>query len=311
MIRIVTRGGAECTSVDNPQALWVDLENPSDAEERSVETSLGIDVPTPAERAAFEESARFYQDNNALFLTANFLGRRDDGPFISGAVTFVLTRGKLVTVRQIRPRAFEIGSGRASARIGQANTAADIMMALLDGGVERLADIIADCTQEVIKISSVVFAEEGPAPNLRASLRALGRIGVIISLAHDSLSSLQRLAAFARHAGKEHGLDDQRLSAFERDAEELERVAEALQTRLGYAQDGALGFISSSQNDVLRTLAIATILFMPPTLISSIFGMNFVTLGWIHEGWGPSASFALMLLTPAALYAVAKWRRWF
>src|ERR1041385_5610140 len=123
MIRIVTRGGTECTSVDNPQALWVDLENPTDAEEKSVEAALEIDVPTPAERAAFEESARFYEDNGALFLTANFLGRRDDGPFLSGAVTFILVKNKLVTVRQIRPRAFDIGQGRASARIGQAQTA--------------------------------------------------------------------------------------------------------------------------------------------------------------------------------------------
>ena len=103
-----------------------------------------------------------------------------------------------------------------------------------------------------------------------------------------------------------YGLQPQRLNAFERDAEELERVAEALQTRLGYAQDGALGLITSSQNDVLRTLAIATILFMPPTLISSIFGMNFVTLGWIHEGWGPDAGFALMLLRRPRSIALAQ-----
>ena len=70
-----------------------------------------------------KKSARFYEDNGALFLTANFLGRRDEGPFISGAVTFVLVKNKLVTVRQIRPRAFEIGQGRASARIGQAQNA--------------------------------------------------------------------------------------------------------------------------------------------------------------------------------------------
>src|SRR5262249_4251955 len=146
---------------------------------------------------------------------------------------------------------------------------------LLEGSLERLADIIAEATRDVIKISSEVFAETGPEPNLRASLRHLGRVGAIIALAHDSLSSLHRLSAYARHAGEPHGLQPQRLTAFERDAEELERVAEALQGRLGYAQDGALGFITSSQNDVLRTLAIATILFMPPTLISSIFGMNF------------------------------------
>src|SRR5215813_12651632 len=170
MIRIITRGGAECTTLDNPQALWIDLENPTDAEEKSVEAALGIDVPVPAERTAFEESARFYETNGAIFLTANLLGRRDDGPFISGAVTFVLTHEKLVTVRQIRPRAFEIGQDRASARIGQAHNAADILMALLEGSIERLADIIAEATHDVIKISSKVFSETGPEPDLRANL---------------------------------------------------------------------------------------------------------------------------------------------
>ncbi|MES1203064.1 MAG: CorA family divalent cation transporter, partial [Pseudomonadota bacterium] len=125
MIRILARGGAEATAPDDPAAVWIDLENPTGDEEKAVETALSIDVLTPKERSAFEESARFYEENGALFLTATLLGRRDEGPFVSGAVTFILAKDKLVTVRQIRPRAFEIGQTRASARIGSAETGAD------------------------------------------------------------------------------------------------------------------------------------------------------------------------------------------
>jgi magnesium transporter len=311
MLRILAQGGAESANLDDPAALWVDLERPTDPEERSVEAALGIDVLTAAERAALEESARFYQDGDALYLTATLLGRRDEGPFISGAVTFILVKGKLLTVREIRPRAFDVGHGRASARVGSAQTGADVMMALLDGGVERLADLLSEATRDVIKISAVIFADSGPPPNLRASLRELGRIGVLISMSHDCLSSLQRLVVYARHAGRDFGFEASRLSAFQRDVEELERVAEALQTRLSYHQDAALGFINSAQNDVLRTLAIATIAFMPPTLISSIFGMNFEAMTWFKTGWGPWVGFLLMFLAPAALFAIAKWRKWF
>ncbi|MDX2274773.1 MAG: CorA family divalent cation transporter [Hyphomonadaceae bacterium] len=309
MLRIRAPGGVECVSLDDPRALWIDLESPTDEEERAVEAALEVDVLTAAERAALEESARFYQENGALYLTATLLGRRDEGPFKSGAVTFILTKGKLVTVRTIRPRAFDVGQGRASARVGSATTGAEVMMALLDGGVERLADILSEATQELTKLSTEIFAEKDT--DLRGALRSLGRVGGLVSMTHECLSSLQRLAVYARHAGKDFGFDNARLGVFARDTEELERVAEALQTRLSYYQDAALGFISSTQNDVLRTLAIATMAFMPPTLIASIFGMNFQQMTWFDAAWGPWVGMALMVLAPLALFAVAKWRRWF
>src|SRR5688572_4729971 len=147
MLRVLARGGSE-VACESPGALWYDLESPTNEEEADVEQELGIDVPTPAERAAFEESARYYEENEALHLTATLLGRRDEGPLVSGAVTFILTKGKLVTVRQVRPRAFEIGHGRASARIGSAQSGADVMLALIEGAGERLADVLAEATRE-------------------------------------------------------------------------------------------------------------------------------------------------------------------
>ena len=311
MLRIIARGGAEGAALDDPNALWIDLERPTDDEEKAVEAALKIEVLTSAERAALEESARFYQQDDGLYLTATLLGRRDEGPFVSGPVTFILAKGKLVTVREIRPRAFDIGQGRASARVGQAKTGGDVMMALVEGTLERIADLLSDSTRDVIKLSTEIFAESGPNPDLRGNLRALGRIGAVISLTHDCLSSMQRLIVYAKQSCADYGLDAARLDVFLRDVGELERVAEALQTRLGYHQDAALGFITSAQNDVLRTLAVATILFMPPTLISSIFGMNFTHMTWFNAPWGSDVGFLLMIIAPIALYAVAKWRRWF
>ncbi len=213
-------------------------------------------------------------------------------------------------MREIRPRAFEIGQGRASARIGSAQSGADVFLALLDGGVERLADLLAELTRDVNKVSGEVFAEH-TTPDLRAHLRALGRISMIISVTHECLSSLQRLVVYARHAGKPYGLETARLQAFQRDVEELERVAEALQIRLSYLQDASLGLINSTQTDVLKALSLATIAFVPPTLVASIFGMNFTAMDWFHEPWGPWAGFALMIAAPVILLLIAKWRRWF
>lgn len=310
MLRRLARGGVDAATCTDANALWFDLESPTDAEEQEVEAALGLDVPTPIERAAFEDSARFYEENGALYLTATLLGRREEGLFVAGPVTFILAQGKLVTVRQVRPRAFDVGQGRASARIGSAQNGADVLFALLEGAAERLADLLAEATREANTISQTVFAPDAH-PDLRAVLRDLGRLGSYAALAHDSLSSLQRLATFARASKERHGIDDQRISAFARDVGELERIAEALQPRLAFLQDATLGLINAAQTNVLKALSLATIAFVPPTLIASIFGMNFEAMTWFRAGWGPWVGFALMVLAPAALFAIAKWRKWF
>jgi magnesium transporter len=309
MLRVIAKGGGE-TACGDAAALWYDLESPDEAEESEVEGSLGIDVPTPTERAAFEESARYYEENDALHLTATLLGRRDEGPLVSGAVTFILIRGKLVSVRQVRPRAFEIGQGRASARIGSAQTGADVMMALIEGAAERLADLLAEAKRDANKVSTEVL-DEKRTPDLHAALRELGRIGALAAIAHDSLSSMQRLLVYARASKGKYGLDNARIAALARDVGELERIAEQMQPRLSYLQDALLGLINAAQTNVLKALSLATIAFIPPTLIASIFGMNFDAMTWFREPWGPWVGVAMMFVAPGALFAIAKWRRWF
>lgn len=309
MLRVIAKGGGEVACA-NSTALWYDLESPDDGEERDVETSLGIDVPTPAERSAFEESARYYEEGDALHLTATLLGRRDEGPLVSGAVTFILAKGKLVTVRQVRPRAFDIGQGRASARIGSAQTGADVLMALVEGAAERLADVLAEATRDANLLSTQVFAKER-TPDLPEALRELGRIGALAAISHDSLSSLQRLLVYARASKGKHGLDVARISALARDVGELERIAETMQPRLSYLQDALLGLINATQTNVLKALSLATIAFVPPTLIASIFGMNFEAMTWFKEPWGPWVGVAMMFAAPCVLLGIAKWRRWF
>lgn len=296
---------------NDERTVWIDLENPTEQEEVFVETALGIDVPTHAERTAFEESSRFYEEDGALVMTATLLGRRDDGPFVADAVMFVLVGGKLVTVRTIRPRAFEIGAGRAFARVSSARTGPDVFLALLEGGIERLSDRIAEANRDANALSADVFTDKDEAPNLRDTMRKLGLIGSLLAQTLDSLSSLQQLYAYADGACEKYGIDRTRLTAVRRDAQQLETTGAALQERLTFVLDAAVGLVSASQNEILKALSVATISFVPPTLIASIFGMNFTHMTWFAAPWGPWIGFALMLAAPAALFALAKWRRWF
>jgi magnesium transporter len=295
--------------------IWADLYAATEdeafkAEEARVEAALGVDAPTPLERAALEESARFYEESGALYLHATIMGQRSEGRFIADAVTFILAKGRLVTVRSVRPRAFEIGQSRASARIGTARTGAEVLMALLDGLVERIADIILENTCEASALSARIFSAERPE-DLHGELRVLGRIGSLMQLAHVSLSSLSRMCAYAGGVCHRHGLAPERFAEIARDIAELERSAEALQSHAAFLLDAANGLVAATQNNSLKAISTATVLFVPPTLVASIFGMNFEAMTWFHEGWGPWVGFSIMLAAPAALFAFAKWRKWF
>jgi len=119
------------------------------------------------------------------------------------------------------------------------------------------------------------------------------------------------LLAYTHSVCKKHGIDEGKVAALERDVDELERLAETMLNRVSYLQDAALGLIGSTQSDTLKALSLATIAFVPPTLIASIFGMNFVGMTWFHEPWGPWVGFLMMILAPLGLLWIAKWRGWF
>jgi magnesium transporter len=297
------------------QFIWADLLATGEADsikaiENAIETALKLDVPTPSERMAYEESARFYQEDGALFLTVTLMGQRSEGAFVAEAVTFILKDKKLVTVRTITPRAFAIGETRASARIRDAGSGPEVLAALLEAVVERTADVLQEATRGAAALSKQIFVLNERS-DYRAVLRDLGLHGTRAAIAHESLSSLSRLCAFVAELCAKYSLPEPAIKAIARDVTELERQAEALQGHVGFLMEAALGLTAASQNNALRALALATIALTPATLIASIFGMNFQALAWLEKDWGPWAALALMIAAPGVLFAIARWRKWF
>lgn len=297
-----------------PVPLWIDLYQPTLSEERAIEALLQIDVPTAIDRRALEDSARFYVEDGALFLTSSVLGQRSDGPFSSEPVTFILTGTTLVTVRSNNPRAFQVGTERASARVASATTPAEVFAGLVEGVVERLADLLQECGADMSALSGRIFTADPTMPGAReerASLKSIGRIGGLLAMALQALSGLERMVAYCGTAAPQFGIDPGRLALIERDVAHLERLSEALQGKCSFLLDALLGMAAAGQNASLRALSVATVLFVPPTLIASVFGMNFDAMTWFLAPWGPPVAFALMAIAPALLFTFARWRRWF
>jgi magnesium transporter len=257
-----------------------------------------------------EQSARFYEENGALVLTATLVQRRNDGAHADG-VSFVLTGNKLVTVRTIEPTAFRVGSGRASVRIYSAETGADVLLALLESVVERIADVLQESSKRAQLLSAQIFDGRQFDPMLLPpALAELGRLGGMVTLGRDSLGSLERLFAFARTKCDNHGLPGDRLGALLRDAEQLDRTADAFQDHLVFLLDAVLGLVAANQNITLQRLSVLAMVFVPSTLIASIFGMNFVAMSWFQAPWGPWAALGAMIVSAAGVFAYARWRKW-
>lgn len=292
------------------RAVWVDLLNPTAEEETCVETALGLDAPTSQERSALEDSARFWDDLDELGVTATLVTHESEQTVKRGNVSFILKGGRLLTVREIEPKAFKLGSGRASLRIESQADGAGVLLALLEGVIERLSDLIDSITHESDLISQQVFGRSFASRRLVGSVARLGRLGTLTARVRESLTSLERLAAFLEAARPDHGIDAARVRVLRRDLATLVSCVDGCNTTLMFVLDAALGMSGAQQNRAIQAVSIVAVIFMPPTLIASVFGMNFVNMPELEWAYGYPMALGLMVLSASFMVLVAKLMKW-
>jgi magnesium transporter len=145
---------------------------------------------------------------------------------------------------------------------------------------------------------------------LETILRRLGQLGAGASQTRDSLASLSRMIQFATSHAKAFALSTHRLALLSTDIATLQRQAEALKTDLTFALDSTLGLVTARQNDTLRAMAIVTLIFVPPTLIASVFGMNFETMTIFQDAHGPWWAVLSMAVSSLVIVTIARLGKW-
>lgn len=298
-------------------ALWIDLLNPSPEEEAQIERALKLDVPTREEQQEIEASSRLYQENGAYFMTATLLYQPDQGEPRTTPVTFILTGPRLITVRYAEPRAFPIYIARCSRSESDLQSGAAILIGLLETIIDRLADFIERIQAEVEGLSHSIFGIKGGAATRQrrfdVMLRAIGREGEITSKARESAHSFGRLLTFLVHAANERKDVkplQARIRTAARDVVSLTDYATFLSGKIIFLLDATLGMINIQQNDIIKIFSVAAVVFLPPTLIASIYGMNFRHMPELD--WWLSYPLALVVMVLAAIlpYLYFKRRGW-
>lgn len=289
-----------------PDAVWLDLVNPTREEELAVERSLGLQLPTPEEMAAIEPSSRLYQENGATFITAFVLVNSETNTPDTAPVTFVLTADRLITIRHGEPRAFKLFAAKAERQPELCATGVTTFLNLLDAVVDRTATVLERIGDEVDAISRSIFAE-ARAGGFEAALYKLGRAQITNAEIRHSLSSLTRASSFATLApAVEHDREHRdHLRTVTRDVESLGQQSDAQANNISFLLSAALGLINIEQSNIIKIFSIAAVVFLPPTLVASIYGMNFDVMPELH--WRLGYPFALGLM--AASVALTLW--WF
>ncbi|HYC17421.1 MAG TPA: magnesium transporter CorA family protein [Pseudolabrys sp.] len=297
-------------------AVWIDMVTPTVQEDKVVEKLLGIAVPTREEMQEIEVSSRLYVENGARYMTATLMCQSDTATPKTTAVTFILSGHKLVTVRYDDPRPFAIVEHKLARSCPAKINGESVLMDLLDAVIDRSADILERVGGEVDQISHSIFEPEDEVapPSYKDVLKALGRKGDLTSKVRESLVSIGRLLIFL--ANEAEGMKwpkDARahLQSMRRDTASLSDHATYLANKITFLLDAMLGVVNIEQNAIIKIFSIAAVIFMPPTLVASIYGMNFHK-GMLELEWEFGYPFALVLMVLAAVLPILyfKWKKW-
>ncbi len=296
--------------------VWVDLLNPTADEETLLEARLGMDVPTREEVERLEFSGRLYKEDDAVVMTATLAAHTDSDDLLLVPVAFVITDGKLITVRYHEPRVFKTFPQRASeANLGCADGEA-VLVAMLEAIVDRITDILERAEEEIDGISRDIFRSEDPrrgGRQLMTTLQLIGRKGDMCSNIRDCLVSLQRLAGFFGQVLVDRGNAKElrgRVKTLEHYLGSLGDHASFSSQKVTFLLDATLGMINIEQSNIIKIFSIAAGVFLPPTLIASIYGMNFKFIPEFDWPWGYPFALVLMVASAVLPFWYFKRRGW-
>jgi magnesium transporter len=298
-------------------AAWIDLVKPTMAEDKAVERLAGIAVPTREDMQEIEISSRLYIESGARYMTATLMCQSDTDSPKTTAVTFILAGHRLVTVRYDEPKPFALVENKLARNCSPSITGEMILMELLDAVIDRNADILERIGADVDTVSHDIFEPEserhGNAKRYSQILITIGRKGDLTSKVRESLVSIGRLVAFLSAVidGVKWTKEmREQLKTMQRDVASLTDHASYLSNKITFVLDAMLGVVNLEQNNIIKLFSVMAVVLMPPTLIASIYGMNFKDMPEL--GWEHGYPLALVAMVAAAVvpYWVFKIKKW-
>ncbi len=298
------------TRVDLERAtpIWVDLTDPSDEERDWVRSIYGVTLPDEDDVKDIEASARYYEaDNSDLHLRSDFLLEEDEGESRVVTVAFILAKGMLFSMHSDDLPVFRLVRMRARSRPGSIGDFKDVLLDLYATDVEYSADALEGIYQNLEEVSRSVLQKEFSDADAAESLSAMAREEDLNGRIRRNMMDTRRAVSFLMRGRllSSDQFDDARQIL--RDIESLDGHTAFLFEKINFLMDATVGFININQNKIIKIFSVASVAFLPPTLIASIYGMNFRILPELD--WTLGYPFALALMVASAITPFWYFRR--
>ena len=285
------------------QPIWVDLESPTLEEKRWVKQYYGLSIPEDAMDEDIEESARFYEeDNGELHIRSDFLIADEDAPR-TVRVAFILnqmneqlkSKGVLFSIHDEDVPVFRLLRMRARRAPGLISDAKEVLLKLFDADAEYCADTLEGVYDELEKAGKQVLSGDVTDELAGAVLGAIARQEDLNGRIRRNAMDTRRAVSFMMRSRMLNPEQFEEARQILRDIDSLDSHTTFLFDKINFLMDATVGFININQNKIIKIFSVASVALLPPTLIASIYGMNFQYMPELSQKWGYPFALALMI----------------
>ena len=282
--------------------LWIDLNDVDEEVENELEDFLKIYIQEEEEMIEIEMSSRYIETNDTLVVNSNFLLSN----FETDPVSFILKNNILITVRGEELISFHETVKKISANPKNYSTGAHVLVALLETRVEFDADMIENMTQKITQLSNSLTLQEADA-ELLSEIKNLQEKTMLL---RENIIDKQRTVSSMLRSEFIPAELQPKLTIIIKDINSLVEHIKFSFDRLDYLQDTFLGYVNIEQNKIIKIFTSVSVIFMPPTLIASIYGMNFTIMPELDKRWGYPAAILMMVFSSLFILYYFKKRKW-
>jgi magnesium transporter len=297
--------------LENTVPVWVDLTDPNDEERAWVKSIYGVTLPGEGEVKDIEASARYYEaESGDLHLRTDFLLEEEQGPSRIVTVAFILAKNILFSLRTDDLPVFRLVRMRARSRPGSINDYKDVLLDLYATDAEYSADALEGVYQSLEEVSRSVLQKELTDQDAAAALNAIAHEEDLNGRIRRNMMDTRRAVSFLMRGRLLNADQFEEARQILRDIESLDGHTAFLFDKINFLMDATVGFININQNKIIKIFSVASVAFLPPTLIASIYGMNFKALPELSWDWGYPFSIGLMVISALTPFWYFRKRGW-
>ena len=286
--------------------LWIDLLSPTIKEQKAVENFMEINLQTRQQVEEIESSSKYSETENAIICNSNFFMPTGDS-FSIEPVSFIIAEGVLVSVRFNEFRTFTESAKRLQMNYRAFPTGYHLLISILEVRIDFDADLVEALAKNIAALSKEISLSDSVDKQMLTRISHLQENTMLI---RENIFDRQRILSGILRSERLPNDIYPKLQLMIKDVNSLINHADFSFERLDYMQDTALGLISIEQSNVTKIFTVASLFFLPPTMIASIYGMNFVGIQELHWKYGYPFALGLMVLASALTYLFFRWKKW-